>query len=164
MDCSWNSPGQNQKEWVAFPFSRGSSQPRNRTWVSCNTGRFFTSWATREYLINNIPIFKWKVQIKNFCCSNKCEERIYVYVLARSSLDMKSWRKEIQRGRGWLTSLNLRTHMKLWDVCIFNWSNHPCSDFALSDSHPNYYSTFPGGQPKGDNGWPYEFKHLEPYD
>ena len=30
-------------EWVAFPFSRGSSQHRNRTHVSCNAGRFFTA-------------------------------------------------------------------------------------------------------------------------
>ena len=35
-------------EWVAFSFSRGSSQPRDRTQVSCIAGRFFTSWATRE--------------------------------------------------------------------------------------------------------------------
>ena len=35
-------------EWVAFPFSRGSSQPRDRTQVSCIAGRFFTSWSTRE--------------------------------------------------------------------------------------------------------------------
>ena len=35
-------------EWVAVPFSRGSSQPRDQTQVSCITGRFFTSWATRE--------------------------------------------------------------------------------------------------------------------
>ena len=35
-------------EWVAFPFSRGSSQPGDRTQVSCIAGRFFTSWATRE--------------------------------------------------------------------------------------------------------------------
>ena len=33
---------------VVYPFSRGSSQPRNRIWVSCIAGRFFTSWATRE--------------------------------------------------------------------------------------------------------------------
>ena len=31
--------------WVAFPFSRGPSQPRDRTGVSCIAGRFFTSWA-----------------------------------------------------------------------------------------------------------------------
>ena len=32
----------------AMPSSRQSSQPRNRTQVSRNTGRFFTIWATRE--------------------------------------------------------------------------------------------------------------------
>ena len=35
-------------EWVAFPFSRGSSQSRDQTQVSRVAGRFFTSWATRE--------------------------------------------------------------------------------------------------------------------
>ena len=35
-------------EWVAIPFSRGSSQPRDQTWVSCLAGGFFTIWATRE--------------------------------------------------------------------------------------------------------------------
>ena len=35
-------------EWVAIPFSRESSQPRDQTWVSCIAGRFFTIWATRE--------------------------------------------------------------------------------------------------------------------
>ena len=34
--------------WVAFPFSRGSSQPRDRTQISHIAGRFFTSSATRE--------------------------------------------------------------------------------------------------------------------
>ena len=37
-------------EWVAFPFSRGSAQPRDQTQVSCIAGRFFTNWATRERL------------------------------------------------------------------------------------------------------------------
>ena len=35
-------------EWVAVPFSRGSSQPRDQTQVSCIAGGFFTSWATWE--------------------------------------------------------------------------------------------------------------------
>ena len=35
-------------EGVAVPFSRGSSQPRDRTQVSQTAGGFFTSWATRE--------------------------------------------------------------------------------------------------------------------
>ena len=35
-------------EWVAIPFSRGSSRPGCWTWVSRVAGRLFTIWATRE--------------------------------------------------------------------------------------------------------------------
>ena len=55
MDCS--PPGSSVHrllqarilEWVAIPFRRGSSPPRERTWVSCIAGRFFTVWAMREF-------------------------------------------------------------------------------------------------------------------
>ena len=30
-------------EWVAYPFSRGSSRPRDQPAVSCIVGRFFTN-------------------------------------------------------------------------------------------------------------------------
>ena len=53
MDCSL--PGFSVRgilqarilEWVTISFSRGSSQPRDQTRVSCTAGRFFTDWATR---------------------------------------------------------------------------------------------------------------------
>ena len=59
MDCS--PPGSSVHgllqarilEWVAMPSSRGHSQPRNRTWVSCSsciTGRFFTTVPLRKPL------------------------------------------------------------------------------------------------------------------
>ena len=35
-------------EWVAIPFSRGSSWPKDQTHVSCIAGRCFTIWAIRE--------------------------------------------------------------------------------------------------------------------
>ena len=38
-------------EWVAIPFSRGSSQPRDQTQVSCIVSRFFNIWATRDAII-----------------------------------------------------------------------------------------------------------------
>ena len=49
-------------EWVAIPFSRGSSQPKDQIQVSCIAGKFFTIWATREPLIHNkIPIcLQWR--------------------------------------------------------------------------------------------------------
>ena len=37
-------------QWVAFPFSRGSSQPREWTWVSGVTRNLFIIWATRKAL------------------------------------------------------------------------------------------------------------------
>ena len=54
MDCSL--PGSSIRgilqakilEWVAIPFSRESSWPRDQTWVSCIAGELFTVCATRE--------------------------------------------------------------------------------------------------------------------
>ena len=42
-------------EWVAYPFSRGSSLSRNWTGVSCIAGRFFTGWAAS--LSNHLSIY-----------------------------------------------------------------------------------------------------------
>ena len=39
-------------EWVAYPFSSGSSQPRNQTGVSCIAGRFFTNWAMQVIIVH----------------------------------------------------------------------------------------------------------------
>ena len=36
-------------EWVTFPFSRGSSQPRDQNPGLPIIGGFFTSWATRDH-------------------------------------------------------------------------------------------------------------------
>ena len=46
-------------EWVAFPFSRGSPQPRERTQFSRIAGGFFTSWATREALTDCFSCAYW---------------------------------------------------------------------------------------------------------
>ena len=48
-------------EWVAFPFSRGSSQPRDRAQVSRISGRFFTSWATRE--AQEFTVLMWCIML-----------------------------------------------------------------------------------------------------
>ena len=59
-------------DWIAIPFSRGSSQPRDRTQVSLIAGEFFTSWATREVHPSR---GKWQVErVKYLCflCSIKC--------------------------------------------------------------------------------------------
>ena len=62
MDCSL--PGSSVRgilqawilEWVAIPFSRGSSWPRVWNWVSCIVHRFFTIWTTKKvhYVYNGL--------------------------------------------------------------------------------------------------------------
>ena len=57
-------------EWVAYPFSRGSSWPRNPTGVFCIAGRLFTNWAIREapgedlkyplFKVSHVPLKKLK--------------------------------------------------------------------------------------------------------
>ena len=48
-----------QEYWSVYPFSRGSSQPRSITVVSCIAGGFFTSWATEAAPVAGIAIWKW---------------------------------------------------------------------------------------------------------
>ena len=58
LHCPWNFPGKNigadsysfLQGWVAIPFSRGSSGPRDQTRASHIASRFFTVWANREAL------------------------------------------------------------------------------------------------------------------
>ena len=55
-------------EWLAFLLSRGSSQPRDRTQVSCIVGRFFTSWTTREALVDHVQftLIHWPNILKTY--------------------------------------------------------------------------------------------------
>ena len=49
-------------EWVAFPFSKGSYQPKDWTQVSHIAGRFFTSWATgeaQECWVGSLSLLQW---------------------------------------------------------------------------------------------------------
>ena len=75
MDCS--PPGSRVHgilqarilKWIAIPFSRGSSQPRDWTQVSCIAGGFFTIWDTREASVMPINPFlpQWSKLRFNFC-------------------------------------------------------------------------------------------------
>ena len=62
-------------EWVAIPFSRASSWPRDQTCISSMAGRFLTVWDTREalylftYLIN---LFLYIIIILFYFLSGMC--------------------------------------------------------------------------------------------
>ena len=54
-------------DWVAYPFSRGSFQPRNRTGVTCIAGGFFTSWAAREVIVESCLLIHLQMSEVNLC-------------------------------------------------------------------------------------------------
>ena len=107
VDCSLPGssvhgiPPERILEWVAIPFSRDSSWPRDRTWVSCTAGRFFTVWATRE-----APVVKSKYQrnsltyfwipfslIKTWYCLSFQLVDHHCHQLVRNRYD-RTWTKE----------------------------------------------------------------------
>ena len=67
-------------EWVAIPFFRGLSWPRDWILVSCIAGRFFTIWATREApeicLPHHILIFWWLVPFPYWVVSSSRAETV----------------------------------------------------------------------------------------
>ena len=92
-------------KWVAFPFSRGSSQPRDQTQVSSITGGFFTNWSTREdwvvtiYFLPQIPAGQlyqlcylldpyWYLSIKSVSTKISCSTGVLLMSLSFISLSL----------------------------------------------------------------------------
>ena len=83
MDCSL--PGSSVHgifhaivlEWIVISFSRGSSQPRDRTQVSHIVDRRFTIWATRgSYKIQyHHKKYYWYITLSTFCYTSS----LYMY-------------------------------------------------------------------------------------
>ena len=74
-------------EWVAIPFPRGSSQPRDKTQVSCIAGRFCTIWVTREdHALNPEVIWQSEVALPSTISDNLSR--------TRQSLDLRNSEEE----------------------------------------------------------------------
>ena len=80
-------------EWVAYPFSKGSSLPRNQTRVSCIAGRFFTNWPISEALLWS-TCYDARVKashLKTMGVSHRLSERYgYVYKTGLEPLQVLS--------------------------------------------------------------------------
>ena len=80
-------------EWIAQPSSRGSSQPRNSTCVSCTTGRFFTAKPPGK-LFQIIFQYKLLQDIAPCYTLGPCLDFFYHYNITHScsgkTIDLKS--------------------------------------------------------------------------
>ena len=118
-------------EWVAFLFSKGSSQPRDWTQVSRNAGRFFTrprsptvqadslpagpQGKPRNTWVGNLSLLQriFLTQELNLGLLN-CRQILYQLSYQGSPIRLK-FRKQV-----WDSS-ELRSCLKLWDWVIWKW-------------------------------------------
>ena len=113
-------------EWVAIPFSRWSSQPKDQTRVSCIASNFFTVWATRD-----APVpYPFNHSSASWCPDllASLSEELSLH-LARSfpissfnSCTFSAWRERDSQVR------HLKTKDESWDrgwrgggVCSYDW-------------------------------------------
>ena len=79
-------------EWIAYPFSGGSSRPRNQTGVSCIAGGFFTNWAIRKahftVWVEMITILFINSFLVNYCW---CGEMLLIFISQSIALLNSSW-------------------------------------------------------------------------
>ena len=102
-------------EWVAFSFSKGSSQPRDRTHVSRIAGRLFTSRVTREAREYR-PLVIWE----------KFKLKTRFYFILKSSL-------EVGRCQVWVKIWGNRNSPVTMGGCIAWWGH---SRIDLAALHP----------------------------
>ena len=87
-------------ELVAVPFSRGSSQLRDWTWVSCIASRFFTIWATRE------------AQIWFNMCQSKCIE-LSIFLISYLRRKLRNLSISVSLSAWKISSLKMTTRKHL---------------------------------------------------
>ena len=95
--CLSHQGSQRILEWVAYPFSRGSFQPRDWTRVSFIAGGFFTIWATREALYT-LP------------CAKQVASRDLLCTVQEAPLGALWYLEWWEGGKWWSSRGNICTH------------------------------------------------------
>ena len=119
MDCS--PPGSSVRgiqqagiqEWIATPFSRGSSWPRDWTWVSCIAGGFFTVWAPRGAFLLEGSLLSYVVMVSAI---GQDESAICIHISPPSCLFLPP-----TKGKSTETQWQWGTLIPL----LYRWTAHP---------------------------------------
>ena len=139
MDCS--PPGSSRHgilqarilEWVAIPFSRGSSSPRDWIQVSCIAGRFFTIYTVvhilwpreSKILCVNFRV-PFEVDLSPYFCQRECNQGTSMMLLIldyqnfhlfhMTSLISRAWQEKVAWTMIYRTpTLYFRGHLIIWN-------------------------------------------------
>ena len=114
---------------VAFPFSRGSSQPRDRTQVPHIAGGFFTSWATMCVII--------KVLVSRLAPPALWGESLTI--TAESILCLSPWSRGVAPGR---SSFTTSKYLSLWLSVSSSYMTPSCFYFSVCENLDTCGSSF----------------------
>ena len=133
MDCSPPSSSvygilqARRLEWVAISLSRGSSQPRDQTQVSCIAGGFFTVWASREvYCKLNILQLKIKTwpQVSRSTSGDLFHTLILLFCIVLTQEKLAWVLKKVVNGLSQFISRILCVFYMLCLILDFSFSKH----------------------------------------
>ena len=96
-------------QWVAMPFSRGSSRPRDRTYVSCIEGRFFTDEPLGKPLLQGMQVQSPVGELKSHILCSEAKQNKTKQKVGSESLPLKF-------GLDWVTPNKQNTAEAM---CIF---------------------------------------------
>ena len=112
-------------EWVAFPFSRGSSQPRDWIQISHIAGRFFTSWATR--MINQGSILKSK---RHWFTDRSSYSQNYGFSSSHVQI------RELDHKEGWVPKIDAFGLWCWWRLWRVPWTVQRSNQSILKEINP----------------------------
>jgi len=100
-------------EWVAIPFSRGSSQPRDWNWGSHIAGRCFIIWVTRE-----AHVYTSYIAYMYFICKYICFYTAYVEKAMAPHSSTLAWKIPWVEEPGRLQSMGSLTVRHDWATSL----------------------------------------------
>ena len=109
-------------EWVAFPFSRGSFQPRDQTQVSHIEDGFFTSWATREAQYCKILIVSIEIN--------------HILIEHSSQCILRRWKPEASHLATWRFCLLEKIPPKVFSSTSLEWPLSGTANQSLGHQTP----------------------------
>ena len=115
-------------EWVAIPFSRGSSWPRDGPLVSCIAGRLFTVWGTREAKLSTVGPWRgnsiWETGFFRRLCSTQNALAPWIYFILTTAADKPNLTQMEQ------TLKKKKIHFLMWKqgpgASVGGWRSHGC--------------------------------------
>ena len=112
-------------EWVAIPFSRRYSRPRDQTWVSCIAGRLFTDWATRESDKASVFLKRGRDSLSLCTCAEKKSHGDTLRKAAFCKAGIETSQKPTLLA--WICTSSLQKYEKMNFCCL----NHPVCSILL---------------------------------